>query len=99
MLKITGLDELKKKLEGLKGLEKSTQIAEVLTPDFMQKNSKFKSVEEMFKKSGFNVTTNEDFEKIPETELNAFVAQNTNFKNWSEMLKAATEMWVQKQME
>lgn len=98
MANITGADELIKKLEKLKELQKSIPIAEVLTPEFMKENSKFDSVAGMFEKSGFTAATNEDFEKIPDTELNAFVAENTKFKSWPEMSKAAMEIWLPKEM-
>jgi hypothetical protein len=102
--KIEGLDELQRNLEELG--DRASQIHgrqevplnELLTAGFLAKHSRFLSVDEMFKASGFKVETSEDFAKIPDDEWEHFVQQNTTFATWHDMLSAAGTEWAQKKL-
>ncbi|MDD5281482.1 MAG: hypothetical protein PHC37_02065 [Candidatus Omnitrophica bacterium] len=98
--KMEGFDEFNKKLnnlqqniENLKG-EQEVSFNELFTQDFMKKNSRFKSLEDMFKQSGFVINSQEDFKKIPDEEWGNFITSNTKFKNWEEMYGAAINEWL-----
>lgn len=103
MIEFDGLDELGKKLDELKESAESIQGTQVpldalLTPGFLAKHTRFLSTDEMFKASGFDVETTEDFEKIPDEEWNTFIEQNTPFATWSDMLSAAAAEWTRKKL-
>ena len=98
MSELHGADELIGKLKKFEKLQGAIPIQEVLTPEFMRSNTKFKSIEEMFEKGGFNVANNDDFEKIPDEQLNALVVANTSFPTWAAMTKLAKENWLQNKM-
>lgn len=99
-----GLNELKRKLKDLerraKALEGENQVplSELLTTDFLRRNTQFQTLEELFKASGFSVLSQEDFEKIPDAEWNAFIAKHTRFSNWNQMLEAAVKEWTARQL-
>ncbi len=95
MSELRGADELIQKLKQSEKLQAPIPIQDLFPAAFMQAGTKFKTIDEMFERSGFNVKTNVDFEKIPGEKLNAFVAENTSYKTWSEMCQAAKEAWLQ----
>ena len=99
-IKVTGLDQFRKKLDELKNKvesmsgEHSIPINDLLTPDFLATCSTFASAEEMFERSGFKVDSQEDFAAIPDDAWDDFISANTSYLNWQEMLKAAGAAWM-----
>ena len=104
MSEIKGLDELSKHLEDLAERAESVNgtqevpLSEFLTPGFLARHTRFLSEGEMFEASGFKVESAEDFEKIPDAEWDSFIAQNTPFPTWSDMLSAAGTEWLQRKL-
>lgn len=100
-IKITGLDELQRKLRALSerteaiGGEHSVPIGDLLTPTFLAGCTLFNSADELFEKSGFKVETQADFEAIPDDDWEGFVRGNTSFASWKEMLQAAGARWAE----
>lgn len=66
-------------------------LDEILTDEFIQKNSSFGSLDEFVANSGFDFSTQESFESIPEDQLDSYVSASTCFKSWQDMLGAAAE--------
>ena len=103
-IKITGLEQLQKKLDDLKSRvesisgERSIPVSEVLTPDFLASCSTFSSPDEMFERSGFKVESQEDFAAIPDEPWDDFIRSNTSFFNWHEMLQAAVTAWTKSKL-
>lgn len=99
-----GFDELHKKLTDIqrkiKDIEgkRSIPFNELFTPAFIQKNTQFKNLDEMFAKSGFIINSQEDLQKIPDKEWDGFIETNTKFKTWKEMLDSAVHEWVEKEI-
>jgi hypothetical protein len=56
---------------------------------FMRKYTTFNSFNEMIKKSGFKLETEEDFEKISDNELDLFIRINSSFNSWEDMIQEA----------
>ena len=80
MLKITGIDELRKKLDDLAKKADSLDgqhipVSELLSPSFVSKHTSFSSADELFEASGFKVETQEDFAAIPDNKW-------VTFKRW-----------------
>lgn len=86
------LDDLQKKLESMQ--EQQVPLAELLDPAFMIKHTEFSSVEEMLERGGFSASNQEEFEQIPQEQLDEYVAAHTEFASWSDMLNTAGQEWV-----
>lgn len=98
--KIKGLDKLQRQLKELQrkaeavGGQHSVSFDELFTASFLTRYTNFTSVEDMIQQSGYKVETSEDFQRIPDSEWDDFIANNTQFSNWQEMLSLATQEWL-----
>jgi hypothetical protein len=102
--KITGLDELQKKLndlqrkaEALDG-EHQASFSELFNASFMRRHTNFESIEALIEASGFKFETMDDFKAIPDQEWDEHIAKNTQFSNWQEMMNEASTEWAGKQL-
>jgi hypothetical protein len=97
-LKITGLDELQRKLATLqRRIENASgpvPFEDLFPPEFMRRYTDFKSIEEMLEASGHSVDSTEDFEAIPAAEWDAVVKARTRFATWKEMQQKAGEEYI-----
>lgn len=76
-------DQIRKQIAAVEEEVNGNQdITDIFTPDFMSRNSRFSSIEEFFEESSFDVNTQEDFEAVPETEIDRFTKDNTDFDSW-----------------
>lgn len=104
MLKITGFDDLKKKLDDLakraKALdgEHSVPIKDLLTPSFISRHTRFADVDEFFAASRFKVESQEDLEAIPDDKWNEYIQSVSSFHDWEAMLGEATKEWAAKRL-
>ena len=104
MLKITGLDELAKKLNDLSKKANALDgnhnvpMGELLTPSFISKHTHFATADEMFSASGYKVETQEDFAALPEDKCDEFIRSISSFSDWQTMLGAASKEWVAKKL-
>jgi hypothetical protein len=102
---ISGLDKLQRQLDDLqRKVEKASGthhvlIDELLTPDFMMRFTNFVSAEVMFESSGFKIDSLEDLESIPGAEWDAFIATNTQFATWEELMGMAGTEYIQRRLE
>ena len=53
--------------------------------NFMSKHSNFSSFDELLKVGNYTVNSKDDFEAIPESELDTLISEHTNFNSWEEM--------------
>ncbi|OXM17328.1 hypothetical protein [Paenibacillus herberti] len=98
-MEIKGLKELQKKLAGLNDAMKDDvngehSLKDLMNESFMKRNTQFSSLDEFLDASPFEINSNEDFKKIDETELNAYVSDKTNFSTWEEMQGEAGKEFV-----
>ena len=104
MLKITGLDELTRKLDKLaSSAEKlhgthQVPIGEILDPGFLSSHTRFTNIDELFDASGFGVQSTEDFQAIPTEKLDEFVRSESAFDTWQSMVSEAGKAWALKQL-
>jgi len=73
-------------------------IKNYLTPAFMKKYTVFICLEDFLNSAGFTAATQQDFESIPIVVMDAWVQQNSNFLNWSDMVSSAGEFYFDTQM-
>lgn len=99
-MKIEGLDELQMKLgrmaQAARELNEThtVSMAEILTPDFVSRHTRFADIDALFDVSGFDVKTQEAFEAIPEENLDVFIRAESDFDSWQEMLGSAGQEWA-----
>lgn len=103
-MKITGLDNLQKRLQKLandaQALDGShaVPLEELLNESFVRKHTQYSSLSEMIEKSGFDVKSPEDFKAIPDDEWDKYIKSITSFADWKAMLGKATEIWAAKRL-
>lgn len=99
-IKLEGFDELQKKLNQLqksaKELENTKFIPfdELFTKPFMKKYSNFLTFDELLEAGNFTVSSQEDFESIPDELLDKHISKSTHFSTWQSMLDKATELYI-----
>lgn len=104
-IEISGLEEFKDNLEKIQhnvenmSGEHTVKFTELFNESFMQRNTNFKSIEDMFEKSEFKVESNEDFKKIPDDKWDEYIQENTNFKDWKKMSEQAGEEYTKKKLD
>lgn len=93
-------DDLDKLIENASKLDGEHEVSmeELFGEGFMSSCSKFSSFEEFLDASGYEVQSNEDFEKIPDDEWDDFVSSNTSYQSWKEMQEAAVAKYAEKQL-
>lgn len=100
ILKIKGMKELQNQLKKMeqsaKELEKTTSVSfdELFISTFMRKNTNYNSFEEFLAAGNFTVLSQEDFEAIPDEDMDQHVAKNTKFNSWQTMLDTAASEYA-----
>lgn len=67
----------------------NVKLDEVLTDEFISKNTTLQSVKSFIEKSGFNVSSILDFKNLPVDQLDKFVKSISSFGSWKEMIAKA----------
>ena len=92
-------DKLKKLADDAEKLDgQSVPLSEVLTDEFVQKNSPFDSLDNLIKASGYTVESQEDLEAIPDEEWDRFISENTDFDSWQEMIDSAGAIYAKNKL-
>lgn len=103
-IKMEGFDkfqkELKKMEQNAKKLsqKKNVPFSELFTQKFMRQYTKFSSISELLDDCGYGELSQQEFEAIPEKEIDAKISERTKFKSWQEMLNAAGTDYVSSQL-
>lgn len=100
-IEIEGFDEIIEELKQLKqkeSLEEIVTFGKLFPSDFMEKYTDFESIDDFFHQSNWDVRSYEDFSKIPESELNEYIQNNSDFSTWQEMLNKAALVWIEEQI-
>ncbi len=102
-LELKGLEQFQQRITDLqsraKGLEDPSEVAfrDLFPPDFMSAHTQHSSIDGFFAAGGFKVQNKEDFDHI-RPELDAFVAQQSNFPAWPAMQTAGATQYVKKKL-
>ena len=103
-VKITGLDNLQKKLkkmaDGAKELEGQHNVAipDLLTDSFLSIHTSFVNAQELFDKSGFAIGSPEDFKAVPDEEWDQYISSVSGFSTWTDMLQSAMAEYTKRKM-
>ena len=71
-----------------------TSFTELFTSEFMRQYTQYESIEELLSSGGFEVNSEEDYEAIPDEDIDAHVRKTTNFRSWKEMLTEAVQAYT-----
>ena len=100
----SGIDDFKRelkntmdKIESLDGTQ--VDFNELFTIEFMQNHAGVSSFDKFLKQGNFKVETQEDFEAIPDDVFDNYVKENTDFSSWEEMSDAATDEYLDSQLD
>jgi hypothetical protein len=97
-IRITGLDEFRRKLERLsrnaQNVSGPVAFDDLFPPEFMRRYTDFSTIQAMADASGFKIESQEDFEAIPDADWDAFVRSRTRFQTWQDMQAKAGEEYV-----
>jgi len=77
---------------------KKLSIHELFTEEFLAEFTPFKSIADIFEKSNWGITTQQEFDKIPIWQKDKFIYENTKFATWQEMVQQAMNLWIDKQL-
>ncbi|WP_242877545.1 hypothetical protein [Desulfosporosinus sp. BG] len=77
--------------KGANGGEGSMSFSDLFTSEFMQQYTQFESIEDLLSSGGFVINSEEDYEAIPDEDIDAHVAKTTKFNSWKELLTNAIE--------
>lgn len=91
-------EELEEKAEELEG-ENEVPFSELFDASFMREHTPYSDFMTFLEASDFGVEMQEDFEAIPEAELDEHVRETTELESWDEMQTAATEAWLAEQLD
>ena len=80
--------------KAVKNSEDPITFTELFTSEFMRLYTQFESIEELLSSGGFKVNSEEDYEAIPDEDIDAYVVNTTNFRSWKEMLIEAIEAYT-----
>ena len=92
---IKDVDAIIDRLDNISG-EHTVSFEELFTDDFIKRNSRFTDIAEFWNNSEFDFQTQEDFDSIPEKDLDQYVNQNTTFNSWEEMINEASSIYFSK---
>lgn len=69
---------------------------ELFNPEFLQKNSKFTSMDDMIWRSGFGIMNLLEVENVNQEKWNEYIAKNSDCTTWHDFGKLAMIDWMQK---
>lgn len=103
-IKITGLDQLENRLNNMEkaakelSAKKEVPLSDLFPSSFMRKYTNFSSLDELFNAGGFKIESQEDFEAIPDSELDKHISATTKFSSWQNMLNEAGVQYAAKKL-
>lgn len=99
MIKITGLEGLQRKLQQLKrnaeSIEGNNEVpfTELFPPSFMQRYTRFESIQLMIDASGID-----EPEQIGGEAWESFVVGHSDFPSWEKMKETAGSEWAKRKL-
>src|SRR5690554_2495748 len=76
----------------------SVSFDELFKSSFMERYTDSSTFDEFLSAGGFVVNSQENFERIPEEQMDSHVQKHTRFDKWEDMLGKATELYVAKKL-
>ena len=73
-------------------------FGELFTDEFMRKHSQYSDIDKLFEAGGYKARSILDLYIIPESELNEFIKNNTDFTSWFGMVAEGTDDFCRKRL-
>jgi len=80
-------------------LPQPVDFAVLFDKSFMRKYTNYRTFEKFLQGGRFRITSQQDFEELPEAQMDQHVVKNTRFHSWGEMLDFATDIYARKQLQ
>jgi len=74
-------------------------MQEIFNDEFLHKNSKFRSMDDLLYRGGFGMTNLMEVEKVDQEKWNAYIAANTDCDTWHQFGKLAMVEWMKQVIE
>lgn len=66
---------------------------------FMRKFTQYRSFDKFLQGGKFNIKSQQDFEDLPEEQMDEHVRRTTRFSSWKEMIDMATDKYAASQLQ
>lgn len=102
---IDGFEDLQNQLESVaeaaEELENTDEISlnELFTDYFMKEYTDFSTLDEMLEAFGYDGLTQQEFDGIPDEEIDPKVSNSTSFNSWQEMSEKALDLYVSRKLD
>lgn len=73
-------------------------FSDLFAESFMNEYTNFSTFDEFLTAGNFTVNSQEDFEAIPDNDMDNHVSETTKFSSWQEMLNKAGEEYTLKKL-
>ena len=93
MVKLTGYYQLPG------SMPVQVDFQELFDTGFMRKYTRYRSFEKFLQGGKMQISSQQDFEDLPEEIMDAHVQKNTRFRSWKEMIDTATDILVRRKMQ
>ena len=77
---------------------KQVPFGELFPRSFMIRYTDSENIEEFFENSSWDIESEEDFEAIPEVEMDQHVDDHSRFRTWEQMMSKGGEEYVTRQL-
>jgi hypothetical protein len=74
--------------------EYDVPLAELFPDSFISSHTDFKTIDAFFETSPWEIEDQESLNKVPESELDEYVDERTEFHDWNHMYAIAGKKWV-----
>lgn len=104
---LKGLDQLQRKLKDLERKARAVDgkhqipLSDLFPPSFLRVHTRFSSLDDLEAKArewGFSLGSQEDLDKLPTDQWDAFIAEHTHFTTWKDMLGKGAAEWTSRQL-
>ena len=99
-LNLDGLKKLERKVRELDG-KHQIPLSDLFPPWFLRAHTRFSSLDDLEAKArerGFSLGSQEDWDKLPADQWDAFIAEYTHFSTWKDMLGKGAAEWTSRQL-
>ena len=93
LVKLTGYYQLRG------AMPQSVVFEDLFDKSFMRKYTNYRSFEKFLQGGKFYITSQQDFEALPEEQMDKHVVKATRFGSWKEMIDFATDIYARRQMQ
>jgi hypothetical protein len=79
-------------------LPQPVDFEDLFDKSFMRKYTNYRTFEKFLQGGKFHIASQQDFEELPEEQMDRHVVKTTRFDSWKEMIDFATDIYARKQM-